>query len=193
MQATNRKDVRTNEFLPLATKAIRYLRNAPRRTFPLSPFLGIALLLICSFGCAPSSSQEASGGKQSGSASSVSGDLPEITEETIHEQINHTRVRQVAEENGNAEPISWSFDEEEPKEIRIVEKQTEGGRATIVLDIKTKSATNARDQRYLAGQIRTIWELKTGWVLRKWEIIRVENVSMKYRNLAKPPLQNSNR
>ena len=130
MQATNRKDMRIDEFLPLTMRSIRHVRNVPRATFLLSSFLGLALLLACSFGCAPSSSQ--GDGNQSGSAS-VSNDLPELTEEMIHERINDAGVREVPEENGAAEPISWSFDEEEPKEITVVEKQMEGERATIVL------------------------------------------------------------
>ena len=190
MQATNAKDMRIEEFLPLTIGSIRHIRNVPRTTFLLSSFLGLALLLACLSGCAPSSSP--GDGKQSGSAS-ASNDLPELTDDVIREQINDTRVRQVPEEHGTAEPISWSFDEEEPKEIAVIEKQMEGERATIVLDIKTRSASNAREQRYLAGQIRTQWELKTGWVLRKWEIVKTENISMKYRNLPKPPAQNSNR
>ncbi len=172
-------------------KLIRRVRNLPQAIFSLSSFLGLTLLLACSFGCAPSSSP--GDGSQSGSASSASNDLPELTEEIIRERINDTRVREVPEENGTAEPISWSFDEDEPKEIRVVEKQTEGESATIVLDIKTGSAPNARNQRNLAGQIRTKWELQTGWVLRKWEIVETENISMKYKNLLKPPAQNSNR
>jgi hypothetical protein len=190
MQAINRKAMRTDEFLPLTMKSIRYVRNMPRRAFLLSTFLGLALLLACLSGCAPSSSQ--GDGKQSGS-DSASNDLPELTEEVIYEQINDAGVWEVPEENGIAEPISWRFDEEEPKEITVVEKQVEGERATIVLDIKTRSAPNMRNPRSLAGQIRTEWELKTGWALRKWEIVRTENVSMKYRNLPKPPAQNSNR
>ncbi len=148
------------------------------------------MLLACSFGCAPSSSQLDS--KQNPPDSALN-DLPELTEEVIRERINGTRVRQVPEENGTAEPISWSFDEEEPKEIAVVQKQIEGERATIVLDIKTTSAPGARSPKYLAGQIRTKWELQTGWALRKWEIVETENISMKYRNLPKPPAQNSNR
>jgi hypothetical protein len=190
MQATNAKDMRTDELLPVTMKSIRHVRNAPRATFLISSFLGLAFLLACSFGCAPSSSQD--DGKQSPSAS-ASNDLPELTEEMIHERINDADVREVPEENGTAEPISWSFDEEEPKEIAVVEKQMDGERGTIVLDIKTRSASNVRNPRYLAGQIRTEWELKTGWVLRKWEIVKTENISMKYRNLPKPPAQNSNR
>ena len=190
MQATNAKDMRIDEFLPLTMRSIRHVRNVPRATFLLSSFLGLALLLACSFGCAPSSSQ--GDGKQNPSAP-ASNDLPELTEEMIRERINDAFVREVSEENGTAEPISWSFDEEEPKEIAVVEKQMESGRATIILDIKTRSAPNMRNPRHLAGQIRTEWELKTGWALRKWEIVKTENISMKYRNLPKPPAQNSNR
>ena len=190
MQATNRKDMGIDEFLPLTIGSLRHVRNVPRATFSLSSFLGLALLLACSFGCAPSSSQ--GDGKQSPPAS-ASNELPELTEEMIRERINDAGVREVPEENGTAEPISWSFDEEEPKEIAVVEKQMEGERATITIDIKTQSAPGARSPKYLAGQIRTKWELQTGWVLRKWEIVKTENISMKYKNLPKPPAQNSNR
>ncbi|HSK72199.1 MAG TPA: hypothetical protein VK892_10920 [Pyrinomonadaceae bacterium] len=189
MQEINPIDFCINEFLPRALRAIRRVRNVPRATFFLSSFLGLALLLACS-SCAPSSSQGE--GKQSPS-DSASNDLPELTEELIRERINDTGVWEVPEENGAAEPISWYFVEDEPKEIAVVEKQMQGAGATIVLDIKTESAPNARNPRYLAGQIRTEWELKTGWALRRWKIVRTENISMKYKNLPKPPAQNSNR
>jgi hypothetical protein len=189
MPGTDQKKMRTNEFLTPTRRLIRKVRNVSRRALLPSSFLGLALLLACAFGCAPSSSQ---GGEQN-SAASASNELPELTDEVIHEQINDAGVREVPEENGAAEPISWNFDEEEPKEITIVEKQMEGERATVILDIKTRSASYMRNPRSLAGQIRTEWELKTGWVLRKWEIVRTENISMKYRNNPKPPAQNSNR
>ncbi|HEX8735649.1 MAG TPA: hypothetical protein VF721_10025 [Pyrinomonadaceae bacterium] len=182
--------MRTDEFLPLTLKSIRRVRKLPRAGFLLSTFLGLALLLAGSSGCAPSSSP--GDGSQSPPAS-ASNDLPELTEETIREQINETRVWEVPEENGAAEPITWNFDEDEPKEIAVVEKQVEAERAMIVLDIKTRSAPGWRNPRALEGQIRTQWELRTGWVLRKWEIVKTENISMKYKNLPKPPAQNSNR
>jgi hypothetical protein len=186
MQATNRKNMLKDEFLPLTMKSIRQVRNAPRATFLLSTFLGLALLLACSYGCAPSSSQQ-------NPSDSASNDLPELTDELIRERINEGFVREVPEENGAAEPISWSFDEDEPKEITVVEKKTEGARATVLLDIKTRSASYVRNPRSLAGQIRTEWQLKTGWALRKWEIVETENISMKYKNIPNLPAQNSNR
>ena len=191
MQATNRKDMCIDEFLPLTIKSIRHVQNMPRATFLLASFLGLVLLLACSFGCAPSSSQ--GDDKQNPPASSASNDIPEITDEKIQEEINDAYVREVPEENGAGEPINWGFDEEEPKEFTVVEKQMEGERATIIIDIKTQSAPGARSPKYLAGQIRTKWALQTGWVLRKWEIVETENISMKYKNLPKPPAQNSNR
>jgi hypothetical protein len=190
MQAINRKDMRIDKLLLLTMRSIRHIRNVPRAPFLLSSVLGLALLLVSSFGCAPSSSQ--GDGNQSPPAS-TSNDLPELTEEVIRVRINDAWVREVPEENGTAEPISWNFNEEEPKEIAVVEKQMDGERATIVLDIKTRSAPGWRNPRSLAGQIRTEWKLKTGWALRKWEIVNTENISMKYKNLPKPPAQNSNR
>ena len=187
MQVSNRKDMRLDGTLQQTMKLIR---NTQRARFLILSFLGITLLLVCSFGCAPSCSQ--GDGRQNPSVSGAS-DSPELTEDVIRERINYTRVRQIPEENGTAEPISWSFFEEEPKEISVVEKQIEGERATIVLDIKTRSTPNARNPRSVAGQIRTEWRLKTGWVMRKWEIVNTENISMKFKNLPKPPEQNSNR
>ena len=145
-------------------------KKMPRRTFLFLSFL--TLLVACSFGCAPSSSAPISSS-------------PELTEETIRERINDAYVGQVPEENGAGEPISWRFDENEPKEFTIIEKELDGDRATIVLDIKTQTAAGARSPKYLAGQIRTKWELRTGWVLRRWEILETENISLKFINLPK--------
>ena len=61
----------------------------------------------------------------------------------------------------------------------------DGTRATLVLDIKTGSAPRSRNKLSLSGQIRTEWELQTGWVLRRWEIVDTENISMKYKDLRK--------
>lgn len=162
----------------------------PRATVLFSSFLGLTLLLAGSFGCAPSSPPGDAG---QSSTDSASNDMPELTEDVIRERINEAFIREVPEENKAAEPINWSFDEDEPKEIAVVEKQVDGERAIIVLDIKTRSAPYVRNPRSLAGQIRTRWELRTGWVLRKWEIVETENISMKYKNIPKPPEQNSNR
>lgn len=163
------------------------VRNMPRVTRLFFTSLLSALLLSFSFGCGPSSQGD---GTQSSSASNG---LPELTKEIIDERINDARVYEVLPENGTGEPISWSFDEDEPKEIAVIEKQMDGPRATLLLDIKTQSSPRASNLRYLAGQIRTEWGLQTGWVLRRWEIVDTENISMKYKDLPKPAPQTSSR
>lgn len=171
-------------------KSFRLFRIVPRREIVfISLISGLILLSVFSFGCAPDSSQS---GSQNPSES-ASNDLPELNDDVIRERINDAGVWEVPEENGAAEPISWHFNENEPKEIRVVDKQINDSRATLILDIKTRSAVRARNPRELAGQIRTEWELKSGWALRRWEIVKTENISMKYKNLPKPPAQNSNR
>ena len=146
-----------------------------------------ALLLASALGCGPSPSR---GSDPSG----TSGGIPELTDAVISERINGERIWDVPEESGNGQPIVWNFDHDEPKEITVVEKQVDGTKATIVLDIKTRSSPRTRSPRFLAGQVRTQWELKTGWVLRRWEITEIENISMKYKNSPPPsPEQNSNR
>jgi hypothetical protein len=139
--------------------------------------------------CGPA--RQSDGG--SGASNTRPNGLPELTKEIIDERINDARVFDVPPESGSGDPISWSFDFDEPKEIVVVDKQVDGSRATVILDIKTQSAPRARTQRHLSGQIRTDWKIETGWVLRRWEIVNTENISMKYRDVPKELPQNTNR
>ena len=148
--------------------------------------LGLATLLATSFACGgPPSSGDGDQAASSGSAG-----IPELTDEMIRERMNFVFVRKIPEETGEGEPMNWTFMPEEPKEITIVDKKMEGDEAIIILDIKTGSGPRASGPRFLAGQIRTEWKLRTGWVLRQWEIVDTENISMKYKKLPRP--DNSN-
>ncbi|HUR97986.1 MAG TPA: hypothetical protein VMZ26_07985 [Pyrinomonadaceae bacterium] len=154
-------------------------------------FFGLPLLFACLSGCGGPPSAQGEGG-QSPSAPGPGG-VPELTDEMIRERINFAFIRKIPEENGDGEPMSWTFMPDEPKDISIVEKKIEGNHATVVLDVKTGSGPRANGPRSLAGQIRTEWELRTGWVLRQWDIVDTENISMKYKKLPKLPLpDNSN-
>jgi len=107
---------------------------------------------------------------------------PEITLESIREDLNGQRVS-VPAEGDASEPSSWRFFPNEPKEIEIVEKQLAGDRATFLIDLRTRSSPRAEQQgitRRLAGRLRLHYELQTGFVLRKWEIVRIENISFVY-------------
>jgi hypothetical protein len=157
--------------------------NGLRVRFALASILASLLALSFACGGAPSSQ---------GDAGSSSEDVPELTDDMIRERLNFAYVRTIPREDGQGEPMNWRFIPNEPKEITIVDKKIEGDHATIVLDIKTSSGPRASGPRSLSGQIRTEWQLKTGWVLRQWEIVETENISMKYKNLPKPSPDNSN-
>jgi hypothetical protein len=101
MRETNEKVLRFLEILP---RAVRSFRLAGQSAFLLSSLLGLALLLTSTFGCGSSTSQG-----EGGQNSTVSNDVPELTEEMIRERINYAYVRKVPEDEGNGEPISWTF------------------------------------------------------------------------------------
>lgn len=108
--------------------------------------------------------------------------LPEITLENIPEHLNGQRVS-VPAEVGSSEPTSWRFFLNEPKEIEILEKQLAGDKATLVIDLRTRTSPRAEQQgitKRLAGRLRLHYELKSYFVVRKWEIVRIENISFKY-------------
>ncbi|HEX7175333.1 MAG TPA: hypothetical protein VF240_08755 [Pyrinomonadaceae bacterium] len=107
---------------------------------------------------------------------------PEITLENIREDINEKRVSLPAESDAS-EPSSWRFYPSEPKEIEILEKQLAGDRATFVIDLRTRTSPRAEQQgitKKLAGRLRLHYELQSYVVLRKWEIVRIENISFAY-------------
>ena len=107
---------------------------------------------------------------------------PEITVETILEDINGQRI-DVPAENGAAEPSSWRFFLNEPKEIAILEKQLAGDKAIVVIEMRTRTSPRAEQQgikKTLAGKLRLHYELQSYFVVRKWQIVGMENISFAY-------------
>ncbi|MGH9900820.1 MAG: hypothetical protein ACRD68_03170, partial [Pyrinomonadaceae bacterium] len=89
--------------------------------------------------------------------------------------------------DNTSKPTPWVFDEDEPKEYEVLEQSIDGDRATFLIDMKTSTAPRARNQLQLSGKLRLHYELQSGWVTRKWEIVSVENISMKYRAVLPSP------
>jgi hypothetical protein len=111
---------------------------------------------------------------------------PALSDEKIRETLFHAYVKEVPEETGAAKPITWHFRRDEPIEVAIVERQMDGDRATVVVDVTTRSAPRSRSPKALAGRIRLHYELQTEFFLRRWEVVNVDNISMKYREEPKP-------
>ncbi|MCA1629307.1 MAG: hypothetical protein LC785_08640 [Acidobacteria bacterium] len=118
---------------------------------------------------------------------------PEITLESIREDLNGEWVDgRVPAADGKSQPRGWAFDHSEPKQIEIVEQKIEGDRATFLINMQTRTGPRSRDPISLSGQLRLHYELESGLVFRKWEIVRVENVSFKYVKETPPPDANAN-
>ena len=175
--------------VPRSTSRSLHDLDMRRSIFLLTSFFLAAILICGAAGCGSSRSE----GSDQPDSTVATDAAPDLTDDDIRERINFAYVRNVPEESGNGQPINWTFAFEEPKEISIVDKQVDGGHATVVLDIKTGTGPRAREPRQLVGQVRSEWVLRTGWVLRKWEITGIENISMKYKNLPKPANQNTSR
>ena len=107
---------------------------------------------------------------------------PEITVETILEDLNGQRI-DVPAEDGASEPSSWRFFLNEPKQIEILEKQLAGDKAILVIELRTRTSPRAEQQgikKMLAGKLRLHYELQSYFVVRKWEIVGMENISFAY-------------
>lgn len=108
--------------------------------------------------------------------------LPEITLENIRQDINGHQVIVPPEDNA-AEPPGWRFFPNEPKEIEIIEKQLAGNKAIFVIHMKTRTSPRSEERgvtKRLAGRLRLHYELQSYLVVRKWEIVRIENISFGY-------------
>jgi hypothetical protein len=112
--------------------------------------------------------------------------LPELGDEKIRETLFGAWVEEVPEEKGAAKPISWHFMWDEPTEVAVVERQMDGTKATVLVDVTARSAPNSRSPVVLSGRLRLHYELQTEFFLRKWRIVDVDNVSMTYREEPKP-------
>jgi hypothetical protein len=115
--------------------------------------------------------------------------LPALDDEKVRETLFEARVEEVPEENGAAKPISWRFLRHEPTEVAIVERQMDGEKATVLVDVTARSAPRARSPKVLSGRLRLYYELKRVIFLRKWQIVAIDNISMKYREEPKPDME----
>jgi hypothetical protein len=114
---------------------------------------------------------------------------PALDDERLRESLYSAWVEEVPEETGADKPISWHFLPSEPTQIAVVEQTMDGDEATVVVDITTRSSPRARNPKALAGRLRLRYRLETELFLRKWRVVDVENISMKYRNEPAPDAQ----
>jgi hypothetical protein len=107
---------------------------------------------------------------------------PALSDEKIRETLFDAWVEEVPDETGVGRPITWYFQEDEPTEIVVVDRQMDGDKATILVDVATRTAPRSRSPKVLSGRIRLYYELQPVLFLRKWRVVNVDNVSMTYRD-----------
>jgi hypothetical protein len=118
-------------------------------------------------------------------------DRPALNDKKIRESLFHAWVDDVPEETGAAEPITWYFRSDEPTEITVVERQMDGDNATLLVDVATRTSPGAKHPKSLSGRLRLHYALETVLFLRKWRVVDVENLSMKYRDESPPEAEPS--
>lgn len=153
-------------------------------------FISLCLFLMLASACLSSCATSEQGG---GGAQPTPEKRPELTDEKIGETIIGARVEDVPDEADAARPIDWVFYQNEPKNLTVIEKQVDGDKATVVVDVQTASAPKARYPRRLAGRLRLHYELQNEFIFRRWNVVEIENISMKYRNEPKKEEQGENR
>ena len=148
--------------------------------------LTFALLLCCAAACAAGC-----GGGQGSSASptfsATPEQRPELTPEAVRKAINGSWIADVPAADGKDKPENWGFGYNEKKEIEIVEQKVEGDRATVVVNMKTRSNPRERRQLSLEGRLRFHLELQTEFIFREWRVSDVENISFRYTRLQPSP------
>jgi hypothetical protein len=142
--------------------------------------MAISLLLLAT-ACGGGAQQQSAGDQ-----------LPEITLDSLREDLNGEWVK-VPAADGKSKPLSpWVFSRDEPKEIKILERKVEGDTGTFLIEMQTHTAPKSKNHYSLSGQLRLHYRLDSGLVLRKWEIDQIENISFKYVNEQPTPDANSN-
>ncbi|MCA1616496.1 MAG: hypothetical protein LC800_20860 [Acidobacteria bacterium] len=147
--------------------------------------LTILLALCAAAACATACG---GGGQNSGPALSATPEQrPELTYDIVRKAIVGAWVEDVPAADGKGKPENWGFDYNEPREVEIVDQKVEGDRATVVVNMKTRSHPRARNQKSLEGQLRLHLELRTELIFREWDVTEIENISFKYTTLQPSP------
>jgi hypothetical protein len=94
-------------------------------------------------------------------------DHPKITEEQLGKDI-------VGKNTGEG-ILSWQFEKDEPREIKILETHYSGNKATIIIDMKTESAPRSLTHTKMSGRLRLQYE----WIANEWNLVQVENLTFK--------------
>ena len=125
----------------------------------------------------PAQSAQTSSERRSGDSVRVQlAQASEITVAKILKDIIGQQV-QVTDSAGEAQPMEWTFEENEPKHAEILERQAKGNSIALIIQLNTGGAPGSDDANVqLTGRLRLHYERSgQGWVLK-----RIDNVTFRY-------------
>lgn len=99
------------------------------------------------------------------------GSHPEITVPDIEKNI-------VGRDTGEG-LAAWKFDANEPRDITIIESKYKGDKATLIVNINTRSAPGSFLRATANGKLRLHYE----WITNEWTLVKVENLDFKWQLL----------
>ena len=101
---------------------------------------------------------------------------PEVTVAKILTDIVGQQIR-VTDAAGEAQPMDWMFEENEPKHAEILEQQAKDNSIALIIQMSTGGAPGSDDANVqLTGRLRLHYE----WDGRDWILRRIENVTFRY-------------
>ena len=101
---------------------------------------------------------------------------PEITVKKILTDIVGQQVR-ANDAAGEAQPMDWKFEQDEPKQAQILEQQAKEDSIALIIQMNTSGAAGSDDANVqLTGRLRLHYQ----WDGRDWVLRRIENVNFRY-------------
>jgi hypothetical protein len=101
---------------------------------------------------------------------------PEITVKKILTDIVGQQVR-ANDAAGEAQPMDWKFEQDEPKHAEILEQQAKDNSIALIIQMNTGGAPGSDDANVqLTGRLRLHYE----WNGQDWLLRRIENVTFRY-------------
>lgn len=103
---------------------------------------------------------------------------PTISNAKIYKDIVGKTLKEIPSETTGSDLISWTFAENEPKEIEVLEKKFIGDEARITIKMLTQDADSNNNSKWarLRGNLRLHYERIAG----DWLLTEVENLTFKY-------------
>ena len=139
----------------------------------------VAIALFCAVAACSPAPQSSTGSGPSGptiQTANQDASRPEITAEKIMRDVVG-RVVKITEVNGDGPPTDWTFEADEFKQVKILEREDTPAAAAITVFMTTRDNPGPDEEAVLvSGKLRLHYRRKGG----EWVLTTIENLSFRY-------------